>query len=404
MTDPQDNAAQDPTRRGRRRPRDTDGPGDRGGPGDRDTADVGGDGVGVEGEYVVLPPATAGGRRLVAVGGVVVAAVGVLVLVGVLWATRQMNPSGGAGATVAEVVVPRGSSTDAISRILGDAGVVTSPRMFRWYTSWQKAGPWEAGRYVAFRRNSSFADAVKVLDAGPVAANANTVRITEGKRLNDALAVIARQMPNVTLEQLVGALQSGAVTSKFKPPEVTNWEGFLFPDTYEFAADTPAVEILQTMVTKMDSVLTALGYDKAQALQGRSAYELVTTASLVEREAGAPPDERGKVARVIYNRLDAGEPVGIDAANLYGLGRASGSLTKADLAVDSPYNVRRNKGLPPTPISLPGRASLDAAINPPAGNWKYYVLTSKDPPIHLFTASYTEFQQAKADAQARGVF
>ena len=79
-------------------------------------------------------------------------------------------------------------------------------------------------------------------------------------------------------------------------------------------------------------------------------------------------------------------------------------LTKADLAVESPYNVRKNKGLPPTPICLPGEASLRAAIEAPAGTWRYYVLTTKDPPTHLFTDSYREFQKAKADAQARGVF
>ena len=168
--------------------------------------------------------------------------------------------------------------------------------------------------------------------------------------------------------------------------------------------DATAQEILQTMATKMDDVLDGLGYDKAESLQGRTPYELVTIASLVERETGQPPEERGKIARVIMNRLDDGEPLGIDAANLYGLGRTSGELTKADLAVESPYNVRKNKGLPPTPICLPGEASLRAAIEAPAGTWRYYVLTTKDPPTHLFTDSYREFQKAKADAQARGVF
>ena len=352
----------------------------------------------------MLPPSTRGGRRLLAVAGVTVAVFGILVLVGVLWATRQISPAGGQGALVSDVIVPTGSTTDSISTILADEGVITNAQMFRWYASWKSAGPWEAGKYVSFRKNSSFDEAIKVLDHGPVPVDANTVRIPEGKRLIDALAIITKAMPHVTLEQLVAALQSGQVTSRYKPPEVTNWEGFLFPDTYEFADDATAVEILQVMATKMDKVLTELGYDKAEALQGRTAYELVTTASLVEREAGAPADERGKVARVIFNRLDAGQPLGVDAANLYGLGRASGTLSKSDLAVDSPYNVRKNPGLPPTPICLPGRASLQAAIAAPPGSWKYYVLISKDPPTHLFTDSYKEFQKAKADAQARGVF
>jgi len=355
-------------------------------------------------EYVVLPPSTSGGRRLFAVAGIVIVLGGLLVVGGVLWASRQISPSGGPGAAIDEVVIPSGSSTDSIATLLDDEGVISDARMFRWYTSWKSAGPWKAGRYVTFRKDSSFDDAIKVLDKGPVPVNANAVRIPEGKRLIDALGIISTSMPNITVGQLLTALASGQVTSQYKPAEVTNWEGFLFPDTYEFADDATPVLILQTMATKMDKVLTELGYDKAEALQGRTAYELVTAASLVEREAGRPVDERGKVARVIYNRLDSEEPLGVDAANLYGLGKASGTLTKSDLAVDSPYNVRKNPGLPPTPICLPGRASLDAAINAPPGPWKFYVLVSNDPPTHLFTGSYKEFQQAKADAQARGVF
>lgn len=357
-----------------------------------------------EDEYVVLPRETRGGPRLLAVFGFVLAVFGVIVLTGVFWVTRQVHPSGGQGSVVAEVIVPSGASTDEIAQLLQQAHVITNARLFRWYTTWKSAGPWKAGRYVQFRRNSSFDEAITVLDKGPVPINAVTVRITEGRRLVDALGDIAKAFPNLSPAQLQATLASGQVTSKYKPADVANWEGFLFPDTYEFRDDATPVDILQTMATKMDKVLDELGYDKAQSLQGRTAYELVTIASLIERETGQPAEERGKIARVIMNRLDAGEPLAIDAANLYGLGRASGTLTKSDLEVDSPYNLRRSKGLPPTPICLPGRASLQAAIQPPAGSWRYYVLTTKDPPAHLFTDSYKEFQRAKADAQARGVF
>ena len=183
-----------------------------------------------------------------------------------------------------------------------------------------------------------------------------------------------------------------------------SWEGFLFPDSYQFDDKADATKILQTMATKMDSVLDGLNYDRAETLQGRSPYQLITTASLAEREAGTPSDEKGKVARVIFNRLDANTPLGIDASLLYGLNRTSGELTKADLATNTPYNTRLQKGLPPTPISLVSKASLEAAINPPAGPWLYYVLVQKDPSSHLFTASYKEFQAAKADAEKRGIF
>ncbi len=372
---------------------------------DEDVAAAGSDVDDASGdEYVQLPREARGGPRLLAVTGLVLLVLGVAVVAGVFWVSRQIHPAGGQGALVKEVVVPSGASSDEIAQLLAQSHVVSNAGLFQWYAKWKSAGPWKAGRYVQFHRNSSFDEAIKVLDKGPVPIDAVTIRIPEGRRLVDALVDINKALPNLSVASLEMALASGHVTSRYKPADVANWEGFLFPDTYEFRDDASAVDVLQTMATKMDKVLDELGYDKAETLQGRTAYQLVTIASLVERETGRPDDERGKIARVIMNRLDAGVPLGIDAANLYGLGRTSGTLTKTDLAADTPYNVRKVKGLPPTPICLPGRASLQAAIQAPAGTWRYYVLTTKDPPSHLFTDSYKEFERAKADAQARGVF
>ena len=353
---------------------------------------------------MVLPPATSGGRRLLAVGGAALMVLAILVGGLLVWASRQVDPSGEPGEIVSSVQVPTGSSTDSIATILESEGVISSARLFRYYVGWKGAGPWNAGEYVEFRTNSSFDEAIEVLDAGPVPPQATVVRVTEGRRLADALAQIAEQMPGLTVEQLQATLDSGAVTSSYKPADVTSWEGLLFPDTYEFEDSATAQEVLQTMATKMEDELDDLGYDKAETLQGRSAYELITIASLIEKETGAPPEERGKISRVISNRLDDGETLGIDASVLYGLGRASGELSQADLDNETPYNTRLVKGLPPTPIALPGAASLAAAIQPTEGTWKYYVLVSKDPPTHMFTDDYDEFLEAKSDAQANGVF
>ncbi len=301
------------------------------------------------------------------------------------------------------IEVPEGSSTDAIAKLLADERVISDAGLFARYVGLKGAGPWEAGNYTDFRANSSFDEAIGVLDDGPLPAGATEVRVTEGKRLPDALAQIAEQHPNVTQEDLLLALGSGQVTSKYLPPGTTNWEGLLFPDTYQFADDATATQILQTMADEMSDNLDALGYERAETLRGRSAYELVTIASMIERETGQPAEERGQIARVISNRLEDGEPLGIDATLLYGLGRDAGELTQSDLETDTPYNTRQRAGLPPTPIGLPSEASLQAAIDPPEGDWRYYVLVSNDPPTHLFTESYSEFQSAKAQAQADGV-
>jgi UPF0755 protein len=351
----------------------------------------------------VLPPSQRGARRLLAVLGGLVVVFGLAVTLLVVWATRQVDPAGDPGEPMA-IEIPRGASTQQIARLLADEEIISGARLFTYYAGWKNAGPWEAGSYPEFRRNSSFDEAIGVLDAGPVPPDARLVRVPEGRTLDQALQIISEAVPGVTVDGLRAALDSGEVTSKYKPADVGSWEGLLFPDTYEFEEGTAPSRILQTMVSKMDRTLDELGYERATALRGRDAYELITIASLVERETGAPPEERGKIARVVLNRLDVGEALGIDAANLYGLGRTSGPLTRSDLAADNPYNTRLNKGLPPTPIALPGRASLEAAIQPAEGDWRYYVLVENDPPQHLFTTNYREFLRAKDDAQSRGVF
>ncbi len=351
----------------------------------------------------MLPRDTSRARRVLSVFAVIVLVLGIFAGGGLLWASKKIDPSGPQGEEVQKVVVPKGASTASIGKLLADKDIISSSRIFTYYVGWKNAGPWKAGEYVDFRKSSSFDEAIEVLAAGPIAAASKVVRVTEGLRLSDALKEIESQMGTVTVAQLQQALESGQVRSSYKPAEA-GWEGFLFPDTYEFDEKDSAPVVLQKMAAKMDSVLDELSYDKAEQLSGRSAYELVTIASLIEKETGQPPEERGKISRVISNRLDEGEPLGIDASVLYGLGRASGGLTKSDLAEETPYNTRKVAGLPPTPIALAGKASLEAAIEPTPGDWKYYVLTSNEPPTHFFTSSYKEFTREKANAQERGVF
>lgn len=355
-------------------------------------------------EYVLLPNDSGRGRRNLRKFAAVLLGLGVVLALVLVWATSKITPSGGQGEAVERLTITKGSSTSQIATTLADEGVISGPSVFGYYVRLKGAGGWKAGDYIGFRKNSSYDQAIEVLDKGPVPVRANVVRVTEGKRLVDALSQISQQMPGVTVTQLQAALSSGKVTSSYLPAGSKNFEGLLFPDTYEFTEGTPAETILQTMATKMEDVLDELGYQKSESSIGRSPYETITIASLIEKEAGAPPEEKGKISRVIENRLDAGEPLGIDASVLYGLGRANGGLSKKDLAAETPYNSRKVKGLPPTPICLPGRAALAAAIDPADGPWKYYVLTQKSPPAHFFTDDYDEFVNAKNEARAKGVF
>lgn len=356
-------------------------------------------------EYVPIRVDSPVGRRIVSGVVAVCLALAIVAGLGLVWAMRQLDPPGEQGAKVDKVTVPRGATLDSIATLLADKKVIASASVFGMYAKVRGVGgSWKAGDYVKFRENSSMNEATAVLAAGPVPPQSTALTIVPGTRLAEVLPAIARSFASITVDQLKATLDSGRITSKYLPAGSKNFEGLLAPDTYEFPKKATPELILQKLADQQTSVLDKLGYGRAEALAGRSAYELITMASLIEKEAGDPPDEKAKIARVINNRLDTNEILGIDAAVLYGLGRRNGGLTKEDLAVDTPYNTRIKQGLPPTPICMPGSDALAAAIQPAQGDWIYYVLVSKNPSTHLFTASASEFQAAKEKAQAEGVF
>jgi len=356
-------------------------------------------------EYERLPRASRRGSPIAVTAVAVFAVVGILVAGVLVWATRQMNPSGDPGPKVASIEIPAGASFDDVAEILEQKKVIASARVMGWYAKFNDVKPVKAGRYVDFRTNSSMSDAVDVLDAGPVPPKNKVLTIIPGTWLKDAFAAINKAFPNISVQELETKLASGFITSKYHGDDPkASWEGFLLPETYQFEETATAEQILQKLVDQFDSTLGDLGYANATASTGHSAKDLVIIASMVERETGDPADERPKMARVIFNRLDAGTPTGIDATILYGLGRKGneGGLTKAELETPGPYNSRLTPGLPPTAISLPSKQSLQAAIQPADGDWIYYVLKTQSPRTHLFTASYKEFQKAKEECQKNG--
>ena len=173
-------------------------------------------------------------------------------------------------------------------------------------------------------------------------------------------------------------------------------EGFLFPATYQFVAKTTAAQLVTSQLEafRRNWAKVNLGYAQSKNL---TPYDVLIIASLVEKEAVAP-EERPKIARVIYNRLHARMNLGIDATTRYGLHvPATQALTQSELESDNPYNTRnpRIKGLTPTPIANPGLASIQAAAHPASGDWLYFV-RKPDHVHHFFTASFAAFQAYKA--------
>jgi UPF0755 protein len=299
--------------------------------------------------------------------------------------------------TVQVQVRPGDTATD-IAATLTKAGVVKSERAFR---DAAKNDPRstgiQPGYYRLHKQMSGAAALALMLD--PASRLLARVTVPEGLTAAEILKLLAARTGRP-----LSALQAAArdVGSLGLPGYAGGrLEGFLFPATYDFDPDTSAAEMLREMVAtyrdKVDDAALATG---AKALR-LTPYQVVTVASMIEREARLA-DEQGKIARVIYNRLQHGFFLGVDAAVLYGLGRTGGTLTEADLAKITPYNTRKVKGLPPTPIASPGLAAIDAALHPTAGNWLYYVLKDRAG-HHFFTADADAFNAAAAHCHAVGL-
>jgi UPF0755 protein len=358
-------------------------------------------------DYVYLPPEAGRLRRaLWVVGGAAAVVLVVLVLAGA-WTYRQINP-GDPGAQVS-VTIPPGATVAEVAGILDDQRVIANSTVFEYYARWRNLSSVEAGVYPGFRENSSMGDVVAVLEAGPAPPRVTELVIPEGLWLSDVTARILETFPQMDEAELRTAL--GTVRSRYQPPEVTSLEGFLFPATYQVEEGDEADEekLVRQMVDAFDRTADEIGLGDATArLAGAagdvsiSPFDALVVASLVEEEARLP-EERPKIARVIYNRLAEGMTLGIDASVLYAIGEQKEDLTRSELNVDSPYNTRRYPGLPPGPIASPGRSSLEAALEPADGPWLYYVLTDESG-AHYFTDDYDDFLAASEDARARGVF
>ena len=339
--------------------------------------------------------------RRIALGSVLFVVVAIIALgLVALWALRQFDPPGGPGEPV-NLVVADGSSVEQIADQLADSHVITNSLVFQSYVRLVSGGPYQAGEYE-FAERSSVKDAVAVLDAGPRPPDYFDVTVPPGFRLTAIVDRLATDVERFDRSRLQVLVDGGTIRSAYQPAEVTNLEGLLFPDTYRVDENETESEVLERLVSQMDQELTALDVTASAEALGYTPYQLVIIASMIEREARLPEDQ-AKISRVIHNRLARGEPLGIDATLLYAIGDERRELTVEDLEMDSPYNTRKVRGLPPTPIASPGRGALDAAIHPAEGDWLWYVLATEEGG-HFFTNDFDEFNAAKIEAKAKGLF
>ena len=355
-------------------------------------------------EYEEVRPQSGRMRRVLILGGA--ALVLVLVAVGgaAMFVRDTLDPGGPPGEEVL-FTVPVGSSVNAVADLLADEGIISDAQIFRWYMRWRGVESFQAGNYI-LRQNMAAWDVVDALSGEPLPLESVAFTVPEGLTLAEVPGAIAEDIPAFDPAAIEALIAGGTIRPALLDPSITNLEGFLFPDTYQLLAGQGPEAAIQRMAEQFDAVATEIDLVNRAAALGYTPYQIVTIASLIQEEYGIV-EEMPMIARVVYNRLDVGEPLGIDATSRYEAVLAGRDRNDIDLESDSPYNTRRQAGLPPTPIAMPGRAALEAALAPADGPWFYYVRDpdeSRTPPGgHFFTDSAREFNQVKEQCEAAGL-
>ena len=311
----------------------------------------------------------------------------------VLLRALGLSSSGDRGEAI-RLTVPDGATATEIGDLLERRGVIRSALGFRIATMLEGgAEDIQAGRY-RLATGLTAPEALAALARGPELEFV-TVTFPEGSWLTDFARIVGRKTP-ISRRAFLSLARRGEIRSPLQPSSVDTLEGLLWPSTYRVDERETAASLLRRLVDEMAARVKAL--EAGQAAPSRlTPYQRVIVASMVEAEARVPSDRR-KIAAVIFNRLDQGMPLGIDATVAYAVGKRGGELTQEDLEVDSSYNTRVVPGLPPTPIGAPGLASLRATVRPAVGDWLYFVLADCGG-RHAFSESYEDFLDDKAAYQ-----
>jgi UPF0755 protein len=295
------------------------------------------------------------------------------------------------GAAV-RVIIPRGASFRAAADSMAGAGVIQSPFAFRVYARARgRDRQIQAGTYL-LRPGTRWSDLLRAMNGGT--GIINRVTIPEGFTIAQITPVLVRSL-HTTADSVDVAVRDSGLRARLADPALT-LEGYLFPDTYVFAPGTSARQAVTEMVKRFEREWKP-EYDTQAASLGRNRHDIVTMASIVEKEARVP-EERPVIAAVYYNRLKDGMPLQADPTVQYALGKHTERVLYRDLTIDSPYNTYQHPGLPPGPIASPGGASLRAALSPAKVPYLYFVAASDG--HHEFRATMAEHERARRALQA----
>lgn len=343
-------------------------------------------------------------RAVIAVLATILVVLVLLVVVGVVAAGRifggaSADYAGTGNGVAVRVHVQDGDTAGAIATTLAAVNVVKSVGAFRDAADRdarsRSIGP---GYYRLQQQMSGKAALALLLD--PRAKLRSRVTIPEGSSLRRTLDLIGSktEVPRADLTKAVTAPAQLGLPVAAKGQV----EGFLFPATYDIAPGTDAVSALRQLTRRFAVAADDVGLDAGARALGRTPYDVVVVASLIEREAANATD-RPKVAAVIYNRLKAGQPLGLESTVRFALGNVAGELTRSQLAkaAPSPFDTYSHVGLPPAPIDNPGQAALEAALHPAAGGLLYFVTLPKTNTTE-FVSTPAEFEALTAKCRAQG--
>lgn len=294
-------------------------------------------------------------------------------------------------AREARVVVPRGATLRVAADSLKSAGVIRSVTAFRVYallTGHDRSI--RAGTYL-FKPGVSWSEVVDDLRGGK--GIEHTITIVEGWSLNQIVPQIARSL-GVPLDSVQAAVRDTALLRALDVPTPT-LEGYLFPDTYVFPEGATARQAVRTMVARFQRVWQP-EWDARLQQEAMNRNDVMALAAIVEKEARLP-EERPVIAAVYLNRLKAGMLLQADPTVQYAIGHHVTRVYYKDLAIDSPYNTYKHKGLPPGPIASPGKPSIVASLYPAKVPYRYFVAHPDG--HHEFTTSFSEHSAAVRSAR-----
>jgi len=322
------------------------------------------------------------------------AAIGAVAVIVIAWFSLQYFPPGGSGREVLITVRP-GDSMAVIAGDLHQSGVLASAFAFRIDSLIEGAPLVRPGAYE-IAQGASFSSIRSILSGGP---NVPQVDVVPGLTVKEIALDLANSVGNPFASTFLADAQQAATTNAYRPNGTI--DGLIGPGLYLITPGEAPAQLLAAMQRSFAAEAVGVGLTPTSTVQGLDAYQLVTAASIVEKE-GYYAKNMPNVARVIYNRLARRMPLQMDSTVLYALGLDGGTVTRAMLQTRTPYNTYLNVGLTPTPICVVSPQALDAVLHPPSGSWLYFVLVKKDGTM-AFSTTYAEQLAQEARAAKAGL-